>query len=794
MIRFCLAFLVFSGSVVAPSSAEVLTIVTPANAPRAVLTARDELIEHIEKLVGVRPPVATEGEALDGRGRAIYLGATTFALTNGLDAARLSEEAWRVREVEGNLVILGGSARGTLYGVYHYLEDACGVHWLSPAPDGTHIPRLAELPWSGLDLSGEPAMPYRDVYEVPPPGGSEFLARNRANVKAAKWGGGAVFGGVRACHTIYWNLGDRTYLRQLYAEHPEYFPLIDGVRTCDLSGKGDACRTQLCLTNPDLRVLWVEKLRERIRADVLNCRKEGLTLPRYYAVDQNDSYDGFCRCANCAALVAREGGNSGLLLDFVNFVAERLEDEAPWARFMMMAIHTTEKPPRFLKARRNVCVRLCDTTSNVLKPWTDSGNAVHFDNLKGWTTVTDRIAMWDYSVVYGSDMYVNHPIPNEWTFGHDLRTLRDNNGEGVFFEHEHPVSADLRDLKVWVELKLAENPDLDDKDLVRTFTDCYYGPSAGAEIRLWRTYLAEQSHARNARLTWCPRLVDYSYLDPETMSRSYEFRARALAAAADERTRTRVEHAFLSLDRYALVRGDTLRRAAEKTGARCEWPDRNELQERYRRIVLREVGARGYAKDCREVKKIETFLKAIAARRELPVPETFKNVPSARLNLISAAQGLIWRPGCSLVEDWTTAAGQAMRNAVADVKDHVDYKPSAFECPFRWSVWPTLQGEKGEGGRMKDMPKVRPDGYRWYKCAEGVQLTQSSCIAFFPGWYVQLEGLISDPSELGRKFDIWVSLKVEGGDCFASGKAGDDNVFYIDQVAVVEVTEDAGRK
>ena len=70
-----------------------------------------------------------------------------------------------------------------------------------------------------------------------------------------------------------------------------------------------------------LRRYWAEKLRERIRADRASCRKTGQDFPLYYAIDQNDSYDGFCRCAACREIFEREGSNAGILLDFANFVA-----------------------------------------------------------------------------------------------------------------------------------------------------------------------------------------------------------------------------------------------------------------------------------------------------------------------------------------------------------------------------------------------------------------------------------------------------------------------------------------
>ena len=61
-------------------------------------------------------------------------------------AQRTSDNGAPIRPIhwiilgDGNIAIAGGRTRGTLYGVYTFLEDYCGARFLTP--DNTHVPEL----------------------------------------------------------------------------------------------------------------------------------------------------------------------------------------------------------------------------------------------------------------------------------------------------------------------------------------------------------------------------------------------------------------------------------------------------------------------------------------------------------------------------------------------------------------------------------------------------------------------------------------------------------------------------
>ena len=765
------------------ASARTMPIILQNDLIPSEKTAERELREYLQKVTGETYESFTEDRAPSGP--AIRLVA---------DPA-MGPEEWSVKtEPNGSIVIRGGRRRGVLYGVYHFLEDVLGVRWLSPVAE--HVPTRKGLDGLGkLDMHGKPAMPYRSIYLVPGNGGTKFLARNRMNTASAEYGGcRRIFGGAGDCHTMYTNLGTPDEVRQLFKEHPDWFPLIDGKRYCHVERANSGAQSQLCLTNPELRRYWTDKLRERLRKDRAAADAAGTDRPMYYAIDQNDCYDGFCKCPTCQAIVDREGSNAGLLLDFSNYVAEQLESEAPEARFQMMALHSTEKPPKAMKARRNVTIRLCDTTSNELVPWTDPENAKHLDNLKAWMAHADSISMWDYQITYGSASVVAHPTPAERTFAADIRTLRDCKGDGFFFEHESPVAADMRDLKVWVESKLAENPDLDGDELIRTFTDLYYGPEAGAIVREYRLFLEKTARDAKARVGWFPSLSAYRFLTGEAVYACYRLYARAVAAVRDDSEKLqRVRHAFLSLDRLYLARAATLKRQLAKADPEAKLPNVDKVIENFRRVFEQEMKSRGYDEEMAGVKSgLKDFLAFVEKAKDLPVPEAFKDVPQDALFLYPATFASTFYRGMKFVDDPSSPAGRALTANMQLVKKnpHEYYPLSSYDWPLRCRIEPTMKGTIVES--LKNCPREQPAGYRWYKVASAVPLKTDSRLFALNGSYIPLDGAVSDNSELGQKYDIWVSVKIEGPDVCKTGKADWDTIYFLDQVAVVRKTCNAG--
>lgn len=141
---------------------EDMPIVLPANATEVEKTAAKELQHYLREITGGASSIVTEGVNLES---AIYLGATKLAEANKVTYTDNNGmgEGWAIKAIGSDLVITGGAQRGTLYGVYHLLEDVFGVRWWNMWEE--YVPSMADavLPFD-FELKGEPVFADRGLY------------------------------------------------------------------------------------------------------------------------------------------------------------------------------------------------------------------------------------------------------------------------------------------------------------------------------------------------------------------------------------------------------------------------------------------------------------------------------------------------------------------------------------------------------------------------------------------------------------------------------------------------------
>ncbi len=757
-------------------------------------TAAKELVTYLKKITGADFLIQKESE-FNGDSPALYLGQTEYAKKNGIDFSTFSDEEWMVKTNNDSIIIAGGRPRGTLYGVYHFLEDDLGVRWWTPQAES--VPCKSNLVIGKLERRAKPLFAYRDV-RVGGEGRDEFSARNRVSLAYLPIYGSRtlLFGGPNACHTLYPFLGKKEEVKKLYQAHPDWFPLIDGVRKLDPVKQDGAAQTQLCLSNPELRKFFLERVRGFIKEDKEKAIKQGQEPPMFYAIDQNDAFDGFCKCDKCMEISKREEATSGIILDFTNYIAENLKSETD-ATFLMMAEHVLEKPPKLMKALPNVGIRLCDTTSNMIQAWTAPDNAKHRLNLDGWSKITDKIVVWDYTIHYGGEFSgINLPFPNERTFAPDLRYLVEHNGYGIFFQHEEIIRGDMRDLKLWLEAKLAENPYLDYDSLVKEFTDGFYG-LAGQYIRQYRSLLETLADKSKTKLTYFPGAASFTYLDCEFILPAMKiFDDAEKVVGNDSELLQRVRYARFSLDRAFLVKVNTLKSEWKKQGKNeKDFPvDSEQVLARYKQTwhdaCERKLSAGKY-NTMREEERVvhEKFLDGLSKRKSLPVPERFKDVPQEKLYDFNSELFTTYVNYWKQVEAPDTIVGKAWKASIVDIikvaENLPEYGTDNFITPFPWAVWPTVSGTiKGS----TEVPANIKNGYNWYKLGSTFKLMKNSECGIFTGIMLTLDAVIADNSDLGQEYEIWASVKFEGSGFSSDGQPNKDLSIYIDRVIVIQKT------
>jgi len=547
-------------------------IVVPNEATPVEQTAARELREHVARVTGAAFPVVCEAETPQDAPRILVGdGAATRKLLPGFDPTKLSPDAIVVKTVGRDLVLAGHPRRGTLYAVYTFLEDAVGVRWWTPTE--AHIPKRATLSVSRLDVAYAPKIIDRAtrylhlsdgcftdhslVTEEEQRAMGMFSARMRLNghdhysIPDEYGGPNGLIGWV---HTFY-QINGLLPVAKYFDEHPDWYSLIKGKRTKE--------RSQLCLTNEEMRREMVRVAKERIRAN------PGATM---ISISQND-WRGYCECEKCKALDEHEGTQAGTLIHFINAVVEEVEKEFPGILIETLAYQYTRKPPKHVRPRHNVVIRLCSIECSfveTLAEGKDAANIAFRRDVEGWARISPQLYIWDYVTNFRSYLV---PHPNFHVLAPNLRYFVNKGAIGIFEQGDSGCRVgDFVRLRAWYLAHLLWNPDIDEKELLDEFMNGYYG--AAAPLLIEYINLMSDAGSRADIPIRCFTADTRGWLTLSDMNRTVKLFDGAAAAVADDPVLAeRVRRERLPLDHVWLRRYDSLQREARRTGVEFLGPE-----------------------------------------------------------------------------------------------------------------------------------------------------------------------------------------------------------------------------
>ena len=124
-------------------------------------------------------------------------------------------------------MLTGGKPRGTLNAVYTLLEEKLGVRWFTSELEV--VPKLGAVKLPELNQTYVPLLQYREDFWTEMMRDANFAARHRLNGQHHKLGD--KHGGRAAVYFPFVHSFDLLIPRELYQDHPEYFPMINGTRT-----------------------------------------------------------------------------------------------------------------------------------------------------------------------------------------------------------------------------------------------------------------------------------------------------------------------------------------------------------------------------------------------------------------------------------------------------------------------------------------------------------------------------------------------------------------------------------
>ena len=453
-------------------------IILPTHATQYELKAANILQDYLLQISGAALPIIkadkhkTAYEILLGQNERLD------ELPLGINYKILGEDGFVIKTDSSRLIIAGGNEKGTLYGVYSFLEKYLGCRMYSPKVKT--IPRQKEITIGRINDQQVPVIGFRDTH-YRSTWDAEYTDWHKLdhdpNGARTDWG--------MWVHTFNELVPPKIY----YQSHPEYYSMV----------KGKRLPTQLCLTNSAVLEITVQNLRKEI------AKNPGA---KYWSVSQNDNKD-YCTCDNCKTLDQREGSPSGTIINFVNQVADQFPDKM----ISTLAYEYGRHAPKTLKPRDNVNIMLCSIEAYRHKPITEDTSSADFvKDVQDWSKIAKDIIVWDYVIQFN---HLISPFPNLHVLQPNIQFFAKNGVNAMFEQGNREVGGEFAPLRSYLISKLLWDPYLNVDSVMNDFLSGYYG-AAGKKIReyidLMRVELMKG--AKPLRIFGSPNEAAVNYLSP----------------------------------------------------------------------------------------------------------------------------------------------------------------------------------------------------------------------------------------------------------------------------------------
>ena len=525
----------------APSASFAVRLAADAGESEKAVAAL--LQDYLEAVTGARPKLVSAGD--DSADQTVEL-----VLRQGDKSARKGAYVLRAGFDKDHKSVSDGSrvfyidasdARGLWSGAYGFLRRLCGVVIYSA--DVKTVPfdsdlRLPATYW--YDYT--PLLEYADTDWISPHS-TEFALANGLNGSYSPLD--AVHGGkvkyIWFCHSLASGIVPRDVF---FETHPEYYALTER------SGKRES--TQLCLSNPEV----VEQAKKDVLENIEKNYDPDAAL-NIVSVTQSDNQD-YCVCDNCNAIAQKYGGQSGLMIWFVNQIAEAVEAEYPDVVVDTFAYQYTRQAPQNIKPRDNVCVRLCSIEccfAHALEDPDCDRNAAFMKDLRDWAALSNRLYVWDYVTNFIQTIGI---FPNFGVLRRNIATFRENNVVGLYEEgayYADACNAEFADLRAYLlsrnmQEELTEEEERVERD---AFLDAYYG-EGGVEVGKFLDYITEHAGAEDGHLSiyysMTSTLHDVTAEDAKRMDGLWDQAIANAREAGNEQAVERIERSRLSWRYY----------------------------------------------------------------------------------------------------------------------------------------------------------------------------------------------------------------------------------------------------
>ncbi|MGN0457605.1 MAG: DUF4838 domain-containing protein [Eubacterium sp.] len=408
----------------------------------------------LEKMTGDKAELLSQSK---------YKGEKAIILTVD-EGAKVSRQGYVLDISTESITIASVFEQGVTNGIFSFLEDCIGC--MFPAPDFDYIPRLSDIHLSKAHISDEPEFMWRSVYTQSSEKVPNLYRKNdylgwHSKLKLNGAGGDDLGNG---CHSSFSYIPPEEY----YKTHPEYFSLYRGRRVY----KQGPVSGQLCWTNEDVYKIISQKLFRQMEEnpDV-----------HIWDVSQMDTWINRgvgCQCKKCREIDKREGSQMGSLLTFINRLADECAERFPNNYISTLAYNYTVDPPKNIRPRKNVLIKLClmpgNAASDYANPNEKWARKAH-EVVAKWGKIADNIMIWDYNVDYHG-YFIPFPLINSMSANNSF--YKENNVYAIFHQMAYETRAQDAELHAYLFSKLMWNRNTDVKKLAGKYMDIYYADAA----------------------------------------------------------------------------------------------------------------------------------------------------------------------------------------------------------------------------------------------------------------------------------------------------------------------------
>ena len=507
-------------------------IVTPQDPDAAEITAAKELQGYLKEIAGLALGIVDDTAAQSGR--EINLGAT-----NRYDASPLftqygarGEDGFLLKVEGERLVVAGGGPRGTLYGVYAFLEEQLGCRWYTPTV--SFVPQMDEIKVNAaLDDLQIPDFELRRVNAKGADARYNAIKRNNVPI----WSGDPNYGG--GLGYVLWDVTlDKLVPDSLFAAHEDYFAWrIDQNRRTT---------AHVCMSSEGALQEAVKNAKAAIDADTRGAK--------HIHIGQKDNSD-YCECALCLAAYEKYGSISGPTVVFANRLAEALEQAGyDGMSVTFYAYNEAEHAPTdpALQCRGNVVPVICGSHHACNShPYCECGQyrSQDFDliarfsspepwfarDVERWVEIAERTYIYEYSINFLNSAQF---FSNFGTIQRNAKWMLDSGVTGFTYTCGDGHDAAFNELRNYLLPKIYWDADCDVAYHMMDFLRGFYG-GAAEPIRQYIDFVTAKtaSIAHAFDFDWH---YQAGYFDPISVSKLDKLWQAALAAEGTPEQKFRV--------------------------------------------------------------------------------------------------------------------------------------------------------------------------------------------------------------------------------------------------------------